>query len=239
MIDIYGGIFLDIFIQKKELHNSTIDIKLGGSGFNIFKHLVGDTTGLRLFSVSGNDENRVVLQSLLKTYDLSSIVLEILDAKTPICTYTHYKPFAIQRGALDTTTIKFQPKNTYAIVTTELSLPMIKNILTHNYHKIFIDIGPRPTLLKEIVLPQNVFLIGNAKENAIMPCHVVKKDVNGASWGTTSYKSNAIKYPNTIGAGDYFTANFVKNYLTYSSNDKILEKTILSCEKYLAEINRT
>lgn len=213
-IDVFGAVFLDKYIY--EVHDSIEEVEsIGGSGLNIALglHLLG--WNVKFYGNIGRDERGSRVLKELEHYGFPMESIFIKDGITGLFVAKNDKVLSVERE------VNAKPLNINmdllggecAVITTELNRMTIEKILSYRWEKIFIDIGPRPHILEDIYLPRNVIKIGNAKEDRVHPCHVVKLGLYGAKWGDILAEGSNKSLPYTIGAGDLFDTILIHNIL--------------------------
>lgn len=213
-IDVFGAIFLDRYIYEEGGNTQMVE-SIGGSGLSIALglHLLGHD--VKFYGNIGHDDRKIKIFNLLKKNYFQVDNISIKSGVTGLFTAKNDKVTMVERGVnAELLTINVEElRNEYAVVTTELNKSSLQRILSYNWEKIFLDVGPRPHILEDIILPDNVIKIGNAKEDEKSPCHIVKLGPNGAKWGNTLVAGNNISLPYTIGAGDLFDTILIDSIL--------------------------
>lgn len=213
-IDVFGAIFLDRYIYKEKNETETIE-SFGGSGLNIAVglHMLGYDVYFR--GNIGKDVRRIKILEDLKAYKFPVEGISIKEGETGLFVTKNDKVLSVERGVnANSLTIKRDElMGEYAVITTELNKTNIQELLDYKWEKIFLDVGPRPHILRGIQLPQNVIKIGNAIENETIPCDIVKLGPDGAVWNNIKVSGNASKLPYTIGAGDLFDTIVIDGFI--------------------------
>lgn len=231
-IDIFGAVFLDRYIYEG---NEGIQIKetLGGSGLNIALglHLLGHD--VKFYGNIGNDQNQINLLKQLNSYGLSTENICIKDGVTGLFIAKNDEVNSVARGVnSETLTIdRNSLRGEYAVITTELNKDSLKQIVSYKWRQIFLDVGPRPNIITDISLPENIIKIGNQKENKIIPCHVKKLGPKGANWGDTRVLGSNELLPYTIGAGDLFDTLLIDGFLRGKGKDEMLKLAVELAEE--------
>ncbi|MGM0641477.1 MAG: PfkB family carbohydrate kinase [Thermotogota bacterium] len=235
MIDVYGGVFTDIYINGDTPHKKQIDIFPGGSGFNIALGLSILKNKVRFIGNIGNDENANTTLKILKDKGINIDLLNIRNEKSDIFISQNEKPFAIQRNNNEKD-IKFpQKKAEYAFVNTEINKNDFDKIINLDYKLIFIDSGPRHFILKNYFKKDNHILISN-KDSEISTDLIAlgKMDIEGFYYKDEFYPSNGKKFKYKFGTGDLLDVIFIDYYLKnrISNNNlyKIIEKIEMTNE---------
>lgn len=229
MINVFGAVFLDIYIDKNK--KTEIIESIGGSGLNIALalHLLGNK--VNFYGNIGDDERKWFIFDRLNKHKFPINNICINNGKTGLFIAQNDEVIAVERGVNDKALRLKELNGDYAIITTEIDLTSIKNILKYSWKKIFIDVGPRPFILKDIDLPKEVIKIGNEKENKIIKCDITKLGKNGCKWDDIYIPGNKNKYPYTIGCGDLFDAFLIHNLLKGNSKINSLKEAVYISEK--------
>lgn len=225
-IDIFGGIFIDVYKYKEKDKFQVIE-SIGGSGLNIALglHILGHK--VRLHGNIGNDNRGKIIIKKLKSYKLSVKHIHVKKGYTGIFISKDDKVSKIFRGVNDLKIDykKYEEKNV-VILTTEINDNSINEVVNDNWKQIFIDVGPRPNIIKNMNFVRNIVKIGNHIESNMYPCDIIKQGPQGASWNSYSVKGNEIKYFHTIGAGDLFDAILIHNYLLGKGKEEALHNAV-------------
>jgi sugar/nucleoside kinase (ribokinase family) len=239
MIHVFGGLFLDIYIKKKEIHTSKINLKIGGSGFNIYKELNQQNDPVIFHGNLGNDQTSETILTLFKRYNHNSDHLNQIKGSSGVITYVNNEAFAVQRGVNNypLNCSSLEPKK-YAVITTEIAKKSIREILSLGFDYYFIDVGPRPFILNDLTLPENTLLIGNTTEAQQITVDVIKRQEKGGQWHDLIISGNGMTYDKTIGSGDVFTANLIHQYIQNYSKKESLKYAIQKSEAFLKRLNQ-
>lgn len=235
-IDVFGAVFLDRYIYDQEFNTEIIE-SIGGSGLSIALglHIFGHD--VRFYGNIGNDDRKDKIFNILKDYKFPVDTITIKDGVTGLFIAKNDKVFSVERGVNDEPiTIEDDILHgEYAIITTEINKSSIQRILEYKWKKIFLDVGPRPFILKDIQLSQDMIKIGNSLENKIISCNIVKLGSHGAKWGNIVISGNNILLPYTIGAGDLFDTILIDNLLKGIYKKEALKRAVelaeISCTK--------
>lgn len=231
-IDVFGAIFLDRYIYEEGDSTQVVE-SIGGSGLSIALglHLLGHD--VRFYGNIGQDERR---NKILNELEYNCFPAENISTKsgaTGVFTAKNDKVASVERGVnAEQLTINMESlRGECSVVTTELNKTSLQQILYCNWESIFLDVGPRPHILEDIILPENVIKIGNSIENEKIPCHIVKLGPNGAKWGNTVVDGNNNSLPYTIGAGDLFDTILIDNILKGKERRSALRFAVEHAEK--------
>lgn len=230
-ISVFGAVFLDRYIYEE--HGSTEIIEsIGGSGLNIALglHLLGHD--VEFYSNMGDDKRKNKVLNKLKPYNFPIENIHIREGLTGLFTTKNDKVLSVERGVnAEPLTVNMDSLGgECAVITTELNKTSIQRLLTHRWKRVFLDVGPRPHILKDICLPQNIIKIGNALENEISPCHIVKLGPKGAKWEDIVVKGNNASLPYTIGAGDLFDTILIDSFLKGMAKKEALKRALRLAE---------
>lgn len=231
-IDVFGAVFLDKYIYENLDTVETME-SIGGSGLNIALglHMLGHDVSFH--GNIGDDRRRLIILNKLKDYGFPVGNISTKNGESGLFMAKNDKVLSVERGAnaqplsIDINSLRGK----CAILTTELNEASIQKILTYKWEKIFLDVGPRPHILKEIQLPKNTIKIGNTCENEIICCDVVKLGKHGAKWGSLMAKGNNASLPYTIGAGDLFDTILIHNILKGKDREITLNFAVEHAEK--------
>lgn len=231
-IDVFGAVFLDRYIYKDDNNTEMIE-SIGGSGLAIALglHILGHDVYFR--GNIGKDVRQTKLLNKLKAYNFRLENIEIKEGETGLFVAENDKVLSVKRGvnAEDLDMNSDSLSGDYAVITTELNQTSIQKILDLKWEKIVLDVGPRPYILKDIQLPDNVIKIGNASENNIIPCDIVKLGTGGAKWGNITATGNNISLPYTIGAGDLFDTILIHGLMKGIEKEEILNSAVKFSEE--------
>ncbi|MDK2946608.1 PfkB family carbohydrate kinase [Geotoga petraea] len=234
MIDVYGGIFLDIYVNGEKPHEKNIDIFPGGSGFNIALGLSILNNDVRFIGNIGNDLFKTKINEEFEKNNINIDYLKINDGKSDVFISENEKPFAVQRKNNDLEIDIPKKLSEYAFVNSEINPKSLNRILELDYRIIFIDTGPRHFLLNEYYKKKNHFLISNSNNNNITheKCDLLKMDLKGFCYNNKFYSSNGKELTYKFGTGDLLDVlvidSLIKNNLSHEklmSFTKIIENT--------------
>lgn len=231
-IDVFGAVFLDRYIYKDD-YNTEIIESIGGSGLGIALglHILGYDVYFR--GNIGKDVRQTKILNKLKAYNLRLENIAIKEGETGLFIAQNDKVLSVKRGVnaegLDINIDSLS--GDYAVITTELNKTSIQQILDYKWKKILLDVGPRPHILKDIRLPDNVIKVGNALENNIIPCDIVKLGPGGAKWGNITVEGNNTSLPYTIGAGDLFDTFLMHGLIKGTEKQEVLRLAVKFAEE--------
>lgn len=230
-IDVFGGIFLDLYKYKKGDSFKIIE-SIGGSGLNIALglHILGHR--VRFHGNIGDDNRGKRIIKRLKKYKLPIEDINVKKGYTGIFISKNNRVARVYRGVnnmkVNFTTYK---KSNMAILTTEIGYDSICDIINNKWEKTFFDIGPRPNIIEDKNKFNDIIKIGNHVENKVIKCNIVKKGSQGARWDDYYVMGNRIKYSHTIGAGDLFDTILIHSYLAGSGREKALNNAVEVSQK--------
>ncbi|WP_432666270.1 PfkB family carbohydrate kinase [Wukongibacter baidiensis] len=231
-IDVFGAIFLDRYIYEEEDSTQVVE-SIGGSGLSIALglHLLGHD--VRFYGNIGQDERKDKILNELENNCFPIEGISIKSGVTGLFTAKNDKLESVERGVnAEELTIDMELlSGECAVITTELNKISLQRILSLSWEKIFLDIGPRPHMLDDIILPENIIKIGNSKENEKSSCHIVKLGPYGAKWGNTVVGGSNESLPYTIGAGDLFDTILIDSTLRDKDKRKALELAVKYAEE--------
>ncbi|KLO23813.1 hypothetical protein X275_01615 [Marinitoga sp. 1197] len=228
-IDIYGALFYDMYIFGEKVHEVKIFEMPGGSGFNIAYTLYKLGHNVKFNSFIGYDRRGKHLRSIIPFKNL-----EEKKKNTALFISKNEIPVAIERSINDCNFKELKKEADIAIITTELSLKTLEKINKLNYQHIFLDIGPRPFILKQAIsIFNNAFIIGNEQECRFKKCNLTKLGMKGILYNNKKYKSNGKKAMYSTGLGDIFDALFIHYLFETKSYEKAIINSIKKTEKVL------
>lgn len=231
-INVFGAIFLDIYIYGNRFDSEVME-SIGGSGLSIALGLHTLGHEIRFYGNIGNDERKTFIFNNLKKYEFSTKDIKVHEGKTGLFISKEDKVLAVERGVNDNlVSINIDNgknfKEEYAVITTELNKESIEKILSYSWKGVFLDIGPRPQLAKDLNLPQNTIVMGTYEENEVVDCDIIKLGSKGAKWGDSFIEGNKEKLPYTIGAGDLFDTILIHNILSNNKKDALRQAVTLA-----------
>lgn len=231
-IDVFGAVFLDRYIYE-ECDETRIVESIGGSGLSIALglHLLGHD--VKFYGNIGQDDRKIKIFNILEENYFEAESIAVKRGVTGLFIAKNDKVTSVERGVnAEPLTINEELlRRECAVVTTELNTISLQKILSFNWKKIFLDVGPRPHILEGIILPDNVTKIGNAEENEKSPCNIVKLGQNGAKWGNITVDGNNISLPYTIGAGDLFDTILIDGILSKKDRRTALKLAVECAEE--------
>lgn len=232
MIDVYGGIFTDIYIEGTIPHKKIVDILPGGSGFNIATGLSFLGNKIRFFGNIGNDVYSDKIISIFLENNINIDYLIQHNSKSDVFVSQNSLALAIERKINN---MNFETPNKisdYAFINTEINKKMINKILKMNYKKIFIDSGPRHHILEDILKEDNHFLISN-KDSSISTeiIDLGKMDKHGFYYKNDFYPSNGKDLKYKFGTGDLLDSLFIDCIINNSLNKEKIKSFIKIIEK--------
>lgn len=226
-IDVFGAVFLDMYLYGERFKSEIIE-SIGGSGLNVAfgLHLLGND--VYFHGNIGDDDRKSYIFNILDKYKFPKENILVEKGKTGLFIAKDDNVISMERG-VNELRLGFDVSNIhgeYAFLTTELDKESIERILSLNWKKIFIDVGPRPFILKDIKLPENVIKIGNKDETDIIDCDIIKLGPSGAKWDEVFIEGDKKIYPYTIGAGDLFDSILIDSLTKGKSKEESLEKAV-------------
>jgi len=227
-IDVFGAVFIDEYVYEDETIES-----IGGSGLNIALGLYLLGHRVNFHGNIGNDKRRIKILRELEDCGFPIGNISVKNGSTGLFTARNDKVLSVERGvnaeplSIDADSLSGE----CAVLTTEIHEASLEKILAQKWRRIFLDVGPRPHILKDIQLPDNAIKIGNACENEIIDCDIVKLGRHGAKWGNLVAKGNNALLPYTIGAGDLFDTILIHNILKDKDSGVALSLAVEYAEK--------
>jgi hypothetical protein len=236
MIDVYGGLFTDIYIKGEEPHNKTINILPGGSGFNVAVGLSMLKNKIRFIGNIGNDNLTEIVLNKLTKYSVDINLIKINDLDSDIFISENEKPFAIKRNNNNLEIDLPEKFSDYAFVNSEINEKSLNKILKLDYKMIFIDTGPRHFLFKSFKKKENHFLITNSNKNFIMEKYdLLKMDSKGFKYKNIYFESNGKEFDFKYGTGDLLDVliidSFLRNNLNFNNLNEITKIIESTCEE--------
>lgn len=237
MIDVYGGIFIDICVNGVKPHEKKVDISFGGSGFNFATGFSILNNKVRFIGNIGKDFFYSKIKFEFDKYGINYDYLKINEIKPDVFISENEKPFAIERKNNDLDIKIPKKKSEYAYVNSEINQKSLKKVLDLNYKIIFIDTGPRHFLFNNYIKKSNHFLITNIENEFVKKNYnLLKMDVKGFKIGNIHYLTNGKHLKNKFGTGDLLDVLFIDSLIKNDLKEEKIKSFIKIIEK-TSEIN--
>ncbi len=231
-IDVFGAIFLDKYLYEDD-SGIYREEAVGGSGLSIALglHLLGHDVSF--YGNIGNDERGLKVMSKLNSYGFPRENICIMNGITGLFVARNDVVSKVERGvnAFPLGSDIDSLRGEFAVITTELNKESLKKIVSNKWKQMFLDVGPRPSILKEVSLPKDIIKIGNFKESKVVSCHIEKLGPDGARWSDIRVSGNNKVLPYTIGAGDLFDTLLIHGVLRGREKNEVLRLAVELAEE--------